>query len=190
MSTPPSWSIEATARRLGHYAWVEQRLFEVLGGLAAIGGRRGELRLACLAHARHHAWHAELWRRRLPLLPGLGADVVVVAPNDSVASLLDGAAQPGSDPGAGLVGVYRVALPQLVAVYRRHLASARRVADGPVMRALDLVLADEVRDWHEGEALLASEVPGTAGALAVPGPPEGPPGGRGGPGGPWHGWDT
>lgn len=186
----PSWSIEASARRLGHYAWVETRLFEVLSslagaglagagpGLAGPGGQAGpgftgpglaRLRLACLAQARHHAWHADLWLRRLPLVPGLGPDAVVVAPNPEVVALLDelarAAREPteptatteGAAPPVAVVGVFRVVLPWLSATHEAHLGSARGVSDGPVMRALDLVAADHARHRRQGEVLLGSQ---------------------------------
>ena len=45
-------------------------------------------------------------------------------------------------------------LPRLVVSYERHLAAASPVTDGPVIRALRLVLADEVEDWRAGERLV------------------------------------
>lgn len=156
MSGTLGWTIGDTARRLGHYAWVEQRLFEVLGRLADLGrldAQEGsaELALVCLAHAQHHAWHSELWRQRLPLFAGLDAETLVVPPSPGVAQAFD---QMVGE--TGLVGVYRLAIPRMIVVYGNHLAEARPVADGPIIRTLDLVLGDEVRDWREGEALLQS----------------------------------
>jgi hypothetical protein len=141
----PAWSIEGTAIRLGGYAWVEQRLFEVLGGLVRTGGSP-RVAMVALAHASHHAWHAELWRARIPILAHLAVGSLVVPPSAEVADALEG-------PGESSM-VYRVVLPGLVEVYARHLDRARPVADGPVIRALELVLADERRDLSEGQALL------------------------------------
>ena len=45
-------------------------------------------------------------------------------------------------------------LPRLVVTYGRHLAAASPVTDGPLIRALRLVLADEVEDWQAGERLV------------------------------------
>ncbi len=53
-----------------------------------------------------------------------------------------------------LAGVYRVVLPHQVAAYQRHLDAASAVTDGPTIRALKLVLADELADWRQGEFLL------------------------------------
>jgi hypothetical protein len=149
-----AWRLEALARRLGHYAWVEQRLFEVLGALVA-GGCPAPVGVCCLAHAQHHAWHAELWRQQLPNASGFPAEELVVAPGEALAGLMNELCQPGHAQQA-LGATYRVALPRLVVAYSAHLGTSRMVSDGPVRRACELVLADESRDWREGEALLQS----------------------------------
>ena len=45
-------------------------------------------------------------------------------------------------------------LPRLVTSYERHLAAVAPAADGPVIRALRLVLNDEIEDWRAGERLV------------------------------------
>jgi hypothetical protein len=45
-------------------------------------------------------------------------------------------------------------LPRLVVSYEQHLRAASAVTDAPVMRALRLILADEIEDWHAGERLV------------------------------------
>lgn len=145
----PPWTIEGTAVALGGYAWLENRLFEVLGRLAASPGVPPQMRVLALAHAAHHAWHAELWRARIPLLPHLPVPAVVVPPDPAAENLLD-----ATDPKLVLSTVCRVILPGLVDVYERHLGGASPISDGPVIRALELVLADERRDLSEGIAAL------------------------------------
>src|SRR3546814_4627208 len=62
-----SFTVEESARRVGHYKWIEMRLFEVLGGwVATVPELDVKLRLG--THCYHHAWHAELWHKRLPEL--------------------------------------------------------------------------------------------------------------------------
>jgi hypothetical protein len=47
-----------------------------------------------------------------------------------------------------------VVVPRLVTTYTRHLRVTVPVADGPLRRALRLVLRDEVEDWLAGERLV------------------------------------
>lgn len=167
-------TIEESGRRIGHHAWVEARLFEVVGGWA---GTVTEPRSRALfaRQSAHHGWHVELWHGLLPALPHL-ADTQLVAPDSAdaeiVASLAafddrsdtgdtDAGDAPGDRDGstaAGatdrLVALYRRALPALLAAYDDHLARTSPVADGPTMRVLRLVRADLAEDIAAGEALI------------------------------------
>lgn len=154
-------TIEDSGRRIGHHAWVEMRLFEVLGGWS---GTVAEPRTrALLATAsRHHAWHAELWHDLLPDLPHLPvADLV--APDEPTAAIVATLeAVDATDPRATLAAVHD-ALPRLVARYAGHLERTAPVSDGPIIRALGLVLTDLDGDGRAlGDLLsaLGAEAPG------------------------------
>jgi len=70
---PGSFTVEESARRVGHYKWIEMRLFEALGGwVATVPELDVKLRLG--THCYHHAWHAELWHKRLPELREMNPD--------------------------------------------------------------------------------------------------------------------
>ncbi len=107
-----------------------------------------------------HAWHAELWAERLPVLAGVDTERLSVPsrPTQAVFAALEGEGLPGAEgpPGAlqRLAALYRVILPRLVTSYVRHLRIASPITDGPVTRALRLVLHDEMDDWHDGERLV------------------------------------
>ena len=151
---PGAFTVEETARRLGHYRWIEMRLFEALGGwVGTVPELDVKLRLG--THAHHHAWHAEQWEQRLPQLRQLDVDSATVPPNDELAGFVDALLGPQDTIGK-LVGVYRVLIPHKVAAYRYHLANTSSVTDGPTIRSLRFVLQDEVDDWSEGEMLLQS----------------------------------
>src|SRR5262249_30094892 len=128
-------------------------LFETVGGwVTAVPELAVKATLATQSH--HHAWHAELWHGLLPSIPDhlRPADLVVPAGAGDRA-LVDGLA--GAPGTVGRVaGLYRVALPRLIAAYTDHLALTTPVTDGPAIRALRLVLADEHDDRAAGEALL------------------------------------
>src|SRR3546814_17004887 len=64
---PGSFTVEESARRVGHYQWIEMRLFEVLSGwVAPVPELDVKMRLG--THRFHHPWHAALWHKRLPEL--------------------------------------------------------------------------------------------------------------------------
>jgi hypothetical protein len=149
---------------VGEYRWIENALYAVLGDWVS------DMPVAAVqvhleAQSQRHAWHAELWADRLPVLAGVDpAGLTVPSPPAlSLFATLDGRAADGPTgdapprPGAlpRLAGLYRVALPRLVTTYTRHLqAVAESASDAPVRRALRLVLNDTVEDWHAGERLV------------------------------------
>ncbi|MCB1016161.1 MAG: hypothetical protein KDB10_13735, partial [Acidimicrobiales bacterium] len=80
---PGSFSVEESAKRVGHYKWIEMRTFEVLGGwVATVPELDVKLRLG--THTYHHAWHAELWHKRLPELREMNQERLNVPPNDEL----------------------------------------------------------------------------------------------------------
>jgi hypothetical protein len=165
-------TLGATAALVGEYRWIENALYSLLGQWVT------DMPVAAVqihldAQSLRHAWHADLWADRLPVLSGVDPAGLSV-PSPSSAALfaaLDGVA-PGTDlpgstwppadeesqgrPGAlpRLAGLYRVVLPRLVTSYERHLRAVSPVTDAPVARALRLVLNDEIEDWHAGERLV------------------------------------
>ena len=62
-----------SARRVGNYKWVEMKMFEALGGwVATVPELDVKMRLG--THCYKHAWHAELWHKRLPELREMNPD--------------------------------------------------------------------------------------------------------------------
>lgn len=150
--------LEATARRIGHYKWVEMRLFEVLGAwVPNVPEQEVKLRLGTDAH--HHAWHAELWHKCLPEGTGLASPEELTVPaDDGLVAFVEALGKPEAPELTieKLTGVYRVLVPHMVTAYSRHLEAASPATDGPVIRALQLILRDELDDWRAGEMLLQS----------------------------------
>lgn len=152
---PDVLSLEQTAARLGAYAWLQERLFEVVGGWAATVPE-AEVRVVLGVHADHHAWHARMWRERIPRVHIFDADALVApAPG---ADAVVGALRAAEGTVERLAGAYRAVVPALVAAFGEHRRSASPLADGPVVRALELAGRDLVADWTEGDALLRSLV--------------------------------
>jgi hypothetical protein len=169
---PFSDSLPATAALVGEYRWIENALYRLLGGwVTDLPIPAVQLHLD--AQSMRHSWHSELWSERLPVLAGVDPDALTVpsAPVAALFAAMIGASPatdvPGSSwPPAGddafshpgalprLAGLYRVVLPRLVTSYHRHLEMATTVTDGPIIRALRLVLNDEIEDWQAGERLV------------------------------------
>lgn len=147
--------LRRSAAAIGHLAWVELRLFELLGGWVQVVPEL-DVKLAFAKQSYHHAWHAELLQDRLPTVPDADPGSLVQPANDGVRTLLDSIAGASTAETTieKLVGVYRVLVPLKVAAYEGWLAASSPVADGPLRRAIGFVLLDESADLAEGEELL------------------------------------
>lgn len=159
---PSGLPLRESARRMGAYRWVESRLFEVLGAWA-LSVPELEVKPVLAAHAREHAWHAELWLDQLPTVEGMTPESLTRPANEGIDAFFGALTEPDG-PGRTierLVGAYRVLLPRMIAAYSAHLGMAAPVCDGPVIRVLRLVLRDELEGWARGEeviqALLGTE---------------------------------
>jgi hypothetical protein len=142
--------IRDAARLLARHAWVERRLFEVVGGWAA-DTTDGEVAGAFAALSHHCAWHAELLEARGPLLH----DVERAPASPELVAYLDAVAA-SADDDERLVALVRVVLPDQLAQYEALLTSTTPVSDAPVIRAVRLVVADEQDDWRATGLLLRS----------------------------------
>jgi len=154
---PGLFDVEETARRVGNYKWIEMRLFEVLGGwVATVPELDVKIRLG--AHCYKHAWHAELWNKRLPELREMNTERLTLPANDTVVAFIDAMCEPESPDQTieKLVGVYRVLIPHKIAAYTYHLNGTSTVTDAPTIRSLNFVLGDEFDDWRDGEMMIQS----------------------------------
>jgi hypothetical protein len=166
----------ATAALVGEYRWIEYALYVLLGRWVE-DVPLPSVQVHLDAQSMRHAWHAELWGDRLPVLSGSDHDRLTVPSRPTAAlfrllgaaipagvSRLDDGITAGPEidvgtpdlPGAlpRLAGLYRVVVPRLVVSYGQHLAITSEPTDGPVIRALRLVLNDEMEDWRAGERLV------------------------------------
>ncbi len=141
-----------TATCIGHYAYLERRGFEILGGWT-VEVADPVAKAMVDRHAQHHAWRAGQWWDRLPMVAHLERDALIAPPPTPAVAMVDALGGLASTVGR-LAGAYRVALPRLAATYRSHLETASPVADGPIIRTLRMVLADVEADWREGEVAL------------------------------------
>ena len=154
---PGAFGVEESARRVGHYKWIEMRLFEALGGWVATVPEL-DVKLVLGRQCYHHAWHAELWNKRLPELREMNTERLTEPANDEMVAFVDALREPEAPELTieKLVGVYRVLLPRKIAAYTFHMNATGRITDAPTIRSLNFVLQDELEDWREGEMLLQS----------------------------------
>jgi hypothetical protein len=154
---PGLFDVEESARRIGNYKWAEMKLFEALGGwIATVPELDVKMRLG--AHCYHHAWHAELWHKRLPELREMNPDRLTQPANESMERFVEALMEP-EGPGLTiekLVGVYRVFIPHFIAAYTFHRNNTSQITDAPTIRSLTFILQDEFDDWRDGEMLLQS----------------------------------
>ena len=154
---PGAFNVEETARRVGNYKWIEMRLFEALGGwVATVPELDVKLRLG--THCYKHAWHADMWHKRLPELREMNPERLTAPANDDVVAFMDAVTEPGEHDQTieKLVGVYRVLIPHKIAAYTYHMNNTSTITDAPTIRILRLALQDEFEDWRDGEMLLQS----------------------------------
>ncbi len=154
---PGAFSVEETARRVGNYKWIEMRLFEVLGGWVATVPEL-DIKMRLGTHCYKHAWHAELWHKRLPELREMNPERLTQPANDELVEFVDAMTEPEAPDQTieKLVGVYRVLIPHKIAAYTYHLNNTSSITDAPTQRSLRFALNDEIEDWRDGEMLIQS----------------------------------
>ena len=154
---PGAFDVDESARRVGNYKWIEMKLFEALGGwVATVPELDVKMRLG--THCYHHAWHAELWHKRLPELREMNPDRLTVPANDAMVKFVEAMTAPEAPDQTieKLVGVYRVFIPRFIAAYTYHLNGTSEITDAPTIRSLKLILNDEFDDWRDGEMIIQS----------------------------------
>lgn len=182
-------TLHEAAARHGAYRWVERRLYELTGRWSGAPLVPPHVRVHLFEASAQHAWHAQLWGDRLPVLAGTDAETWTRPLGAVLEPLLDaleeagpraadagvdgergGAGGGAGDPPVvrGIAALYRVVLPGLLASYARHRFALGEVADRPAIRALALVVRDEEDQLAAGARLLADMDPhGTADVAAV-----------------------
>jgi hypothetical protein len=105
-------------------------------------------KLLLARHARHHAWHAELWDGVVPVYhdQALGPGISDPALRETARALAS-----TEEP----VLIYDDLLSQVVATYRSWSVETTPIAERPIMRVLDLVLRDLDFDTQEGHDLFS-----------------------------------
>jgi len=148
-----AFSVEASAKRIRHYRYVEERMMRVLGGWIALTPELSA-KLLLGRHVWDCAQHADLWGKRLPELraPAQQSE----PPGEAFARFMNRLESPGDfhQTAERLAGVYRVLKPALLAAYEGHLAVANPVYEPPTRRILQRCIEEERRHVAAGVAIL------------------------------------
>ncbi len=147
-------AIDEVDRLVARYVWLERRRFEVLGSWVT-SVPEPEVAALFATQSHHHAWHASLWARHLPLRSGYRAPAEAPA-GAALSTFLDTVAGAAgqADSVLRLVGAFRVLGRQAVASYSVQLDRATTVSEAAFARTCRLVLADQRSDGIEGEQAL------------------------------------
>ena len=148
------WSVEESVERIVNYRWAEQHLSAALGGWVATIPEL-DVKAMLGPHCYQHAWHADLWRQRLPELREANENRAEPA-NDAFAEFMTELTSP-EDADATiekLVGIYRVLVPHLLATYSFHQRVTSDIVDAPTVRILKFMIDDDVEQLICGEMMI------------------------------------
>ena len=148
------WSVEESVERIVGYRWAQQQLSAALGGWVATIPEL-DVKAILGPHCYQHAWHADLWRQRLPELKEPNEHRAEPA-NEAFAAFMTELTSPdeGDQTIEKLVGVYRVLVPHLLATYTFHRHVTSDIVDAPTVRLLGFMLSDLHQQIAEGEMMI------------------------------------
>lgn len=154
---PGKFSVEETAVRVGNYKWIEMRIFELMGGWVATVPEL-DIKLRLGTHCYHHAFHSDLWHKRLPELREINPERLTVPPNPEMEAFVEELGRPEAAELTieKLVGLYRVLLPRLMATYTYHRNNTSEITDAPTIRSINFCLQDDREELQEGEMIIQS----------------------------------
>jgi hypothetical protein len=151
-------TIAQLAERVGHYCWVERRLFELTGQWASAGGGSAAVRVFFSELSPQHAAAAAQWSDRLPVRAGVDAALLVTPPPGPLNGAL-GALDAEPDPTRRLGGLTKVVLPRVLSAYEEHRADASPVSEAPILAVLDSACQRISREITRGTGLLQRGLP-------------------------------
>jgi hypothetical protein len=148
------WTVEESVERIVNYKWAEQQISAALGGWVATIPEL-DVKAMLGPHCYQHAWHADLWRTRLPELREANEHRAEPA-NDDFAAFMQELMSPDDADATieKLVGVYRVLVPHLLATYSFHQRVTSDIVDSPTVRVLKFMIDDDVEQLITGEMMI------------------------------------
>ncbi len=158
-----SSDIVQRARCIGAFAWIEQRLFEVVGGWAS-AETDDLLKVLFDTESRVHGWNSLLWKDEMPPEGSLRAESSFSSENQNMlvapgfVTIMDRIESDWQDTGVvsyGHLGVLcKVVLPRLLLTYRIHMVNLSPVTDGSFARSVNIAYDDIIDIWHAANLTL------------------------------------
>jgi hypothetical protein len=142
-------TLDESARRLGALTWAERRLFELLGSWV-VTTREAPVKLALSHASRRHGDHSLALAVLLPDTRDHDPEALVAPGPDVTAAFA--AAGSAASTGARLAALDVVGPAHLRAL-EEFLADAAEVRDGPAIRVVELVLAEDAASFGDLAAL-------------------------------------
>jgi hypothetical protein len=136
-------TLDESARRLGTLAWTERRLFELVGGWV-VSTPEPEVKLAFARISRRHGDHSITLRDLLPDTRDHDPEAFVAAPAGGDAGL--DAAAVAVTTAERLDAVDGIA-PSHLRALEAYLADTSVVRDGPAIRVVGAVLAEDAASF-------------------------------------------
>ena len=132
-----------------------------LAGVGALGGWVAtvpelDIKLRLGTHCYHHAWHADLWHKRLPELREMNPERLTQPANDDLVAFVDAMTEPEA-PETTIEKLVEFMLSEhLAAYFFRRLGEQ---TEEPVLaELLARIAADEVRHAQSASDLIAKRI--------------------------------
>jgi hypothetical protein len=145
-------TLDESARRLGALVWTERWLFELLGGWV-VTTPEAAVKVELARVSRRHGAHALALADLLPETRDHDPDALVAPPEPGDAWFAGAAAASASGTDDRLAVLDAKIAPAHLGALEAYLADATAVRDGPAIRVVGLVLAEDATGYHELSAL-------------------------------------
>lgn len=143
------WDLVESAPRHGGYVWLEDRLSELFGQAAHVGGDAALTRWAGEV-AGIHRWHSSQWRDRLPELREFPVNELIddrghlASTLAEIEAIVAAAGESSDEPDGALVQLHRLyvstLLDELKLLYQRELSLIGAVGTPMTKRWIELLL--------------------------------------------------
>jgi hypothetical protein len=149
----PGMNLDESARRLGGLVWTERRLFELLGGWV-VSTPEPDIKLALAHTSRRHGDHALTLGDLLPDTRDHDPESLVAPPDGGDGAFAAAAA--AATTAERLDAVEARIAPAHLGALEAYLADASPVRDGPAIRVVGAVLAEDAAALGALAALLGN----------------------------------